>query len=183
MPKLKKLFEVMQIRGVKVYVHWSVLLIGAIILIGAPEEPLFSFVVLTAYYGVILIHECGHMIAAQRRGSTVWSIELYPLWGITRFNRPYSRFDHCIIVWGGVLAQALIAVPLIIWVEIFGYTRYQPANAALTILGFFSLSMAVFNLLPIRPLDGSIAWGLLPALFKPSPARPPKRESGWRSWR
>jgi Zn-dependent protease len=181
--KLKRLFEVMQIKGVKVYVHWSVLLIGAIILIGALEEPLLSFVVLGSYYGVILIHECGHMLAAQRKRCAVWSIELYPLWGITRFDEPYSRLDYCIIAWGGVIAQALIGVPLVVWVEVFGYTPYQPANAALAILGFFSLSMAVFNLLPIRPLDGAIAWRLLPALLKRSPTPPPKREPGWRSWR
>ena len=95
--RLPKLIEVMQIRRVKVFFHWSVLLIGAIILIGAIHEPLLSFVVLTSYYGVILVHECGHMVAAQSRGSAVWSIEIYPLWGITRFDEPYSRYDGCII--------------------------------------------------------------------------------------
>jgi Zn-dependent protease len=183
LPKLKKLFEVMEIRRVKVFVHWSVLLIGAIILLGALEEPLLAFTVLGAYYGVILLHECGHMVAAQRKGCAVWSIELYPLWGITRLGQPYSRYDHCIIAWGGVVAQAIVAVPLLVWVEVFGYTRFQAMNAILAIFGFFSLSTAAFNLLPIRPLDGAIAWGLLPALLKRSPARPAKREPGWRSWR
>ncbi len=178
-----KLIEVMEINGVKVFFHWSVLLIGAIILLGALEEPFLAVVVLASYYGVILIHECGHMVAAQRKGCAVSSIELYPLWGITRFDEPYSGFDYCVIAWGGVAAQALIAVPLIVWVEVFGYTRSQPVNAVLAILGFFSLSIAVFNLLPIRPLDGAIAWGLIPAIFKRSPARGAKREPGWRSWR
>jgi Zn-dependent protease len=82
-----------------------------------------------------------------------------------------------------VAAQLAVAVPLIAWVELFGYSRFQPVNAMLAIWGFFSLSLAVFNLLPIRPLDGSIAWGLLPALFKRSPAPPVRREPGWRSWR
>jgi membrane-associated protease RseP (regulator of RpoE activity) len=113
----------------------------------------------------------------------VSSIELYPIWGITRFTLPYSRFDHCVIAWGGVAAQAVVAAPLIAWVELFGYSRFQPVNAMLAIWGFWSLSFAVFNLLPIRPLDGSIAWGLLPARFKRSPAPPVRREPGWRSWR
>ena len=65
-PKFKKLIEVMEIRGVKLFVHWSVLLIGAVILLGAVEEPLLAFKVLAAYYGVILLHECGHMVIAQR---------------------------------------------------------------------------------------------------------------------
>jgi Zn-dependent protease len=45
------------------------------------------------------------------------------------------------------------------------------------------MSTAAFNLIPIRPLDGSIAWALLPALFKRRLTRPAKREPAWRSWR
>jgi Zn-dependent protease len=81
----------------------------------------------------------------------VSSIELYPIWGITRFTLPYSRFDHCVIAWGGVAAPAVVAIPLIARVELFGYSRFQPVNAMLAIGGFLSLSFAVFNLLPIRP--------------------------------
>jgi hypothetical protein len=149
-PRLR-LVEIMQINGVKVFVHWSVLLIGALILLGAVEDPRLAFTVLAAYYGVILLHECGHMVAAQRKGCLVTSIELYPIWGITCFSEPYSRYDLYVIAWGGVLAQATVAIPLIAWVELFGFTRFAPVNALLSIMGFFSLSMAAFNLLPIRP--------------------------------
>jgi hypothetical protein len=83
-----------------------VFLIGGLILLGAFENPLLSFTALISYYGVLLIYECGHMIAAQRKGCAVWSIELYPVCGITRFDAPYSRYDHCMMAWGGVLAQA-----------------------------------------------------------------------------
>jgi hypothetical protein len=106
------MIRVMEIKRVKVFVHWSVLLLGAIILLGAVEDPLLAFTVLASYYGVILVYECGHMFAALRRGSNVFSIELYPIWGITHFTVPYSRFDHCVIAWGGVAAQAVVGVPL-----------------------------------------------------------------------
>jgi membrane-associated protease RseP (regulator of RpoE activity) len=181
--KLNKLVEVMKINRVKVFFHWSVMLIGAIIMLGALEDPLLAFVVLASYYSIILIHECGHMIAAQRKRCAVWSIELYPLWGITRFDEPYSQHDHCVIAWGGVVAQAVVGVPLVAWVAVFGYTRFQTVNAILAILGFFSLSIAAPNLLPIPPLDGAMAWRLLPAFFKRSAPRPPERPRGWRSWR
>lgn len=123
----------MEINGVKVFFHWSVLLIGAVILLGALEDPALAVVVLASYYGVILIHECGHMVAAQSKGCAVPSIELYPVWGITRFEEPYSRFDDCVIAWGGVAAQAMIGVPLVVWVEAFGYTHSQAVNAVLAI--------------------------------------------------
>jgi hypothetical protein len=88
-----------------------------VILLGALEEPLPAVTVLAAYYGVILIHERGHMIAAQHKGCGVWSIELYTIWGITRFSKPYSYFDRCVIAWGDVVARAIVAVPLLIWAE------------------------------------------------------------------
>ena len=105
----------MQIRGVRVFVHWSVLLFGTIFLLGAVEDAPLALTVLGSYYGVILLHECGHMVAAQRKGCAVWLIELYLIWGITRFGEPHSRYDHGIIAWGGVVAQALVAVPLLVW--------------------------------------------------------------------
>jgi membrane-associated protease RseP (regulator of RpoE activity) len=181
--KLKRLYEVMEINGVKVFVHWSVLLISAVILLGAISEPATTFAGLASYYGVILLHECGHMLAAQRRHSAVWSIELYPVWGITRFSQLYSRFDHCVIAWGGVIAQVIVAAPIVVLTESFGYTRFQPLNTMLAIWGFFSLFVAAFNLIPAAPLDGAIAWGLLPALFKRAQNRAAKREHSWRSWR
>jgi hypothetical protein len=95
-----------------------------------------------------------------------------PVWGITRFSEPSCYFDRCVIAWGGVVAQAIVAVTLLIWAETSGYTRFQSLNTNLAILGFFSWSVAVFHLLPIRPLDEAIAWGLGPAPRIPqTPAR------------
>jgi hypothetical protein len=56
-------------------------------------------------------------------------------------------------------------------------------NASLAILGFFSLRVAVFHLLPIRPFDGAIAGSLLPAFLKRLRAKAARRQPGWPSWR
>jgi Zn-dependent protease len=77
-----------------------------------------------------------------------------------------SRFDHCLIAWGGVVAQAIVALPFVSWVVLFGYSRLEPVNAVLALLGFFSVGVAIFNLLPIPPLDGAIAWQIVPELIK-----------------
>ncbi len=76
------------------------------------------------------------------------------------------------------MPKATVALPLIACVEIFGYTRFPPLNAALAILDFFSSTTAAFNLLPIRPLDASIVWRLLSTLLRcgtPSEATLPAR--------
>ena len=113
--RIDKLTEIMRIKGVPVYLHWSVLLIAILILLNVSE-----FFVGTAYLGVLLIHESGHLIAAQPMRSEVVSIQLYPIFGITRFEIPWSKFDHCVIAWRGVIAQALVALPIVGWVALFG---------------------------------------------------------------
>lgn len=179
----RQLIEVMRIKRVPVYAHWSLFLIGGVILLVAWHDPPIAFAILSAYYGVVLLHECGHMFAAQRKRCAVWSIELYPFWGFTQFERPYSQRDHCVIAWGGVAAQMLLAVPIIAWVEAFGFTRFHVLNAFFAIAGYYSLFVAAYNLLPFEPLDGAIAWKLLPSLFGRPAAKSSRREPGWRSWR
>jgi|KBSSwiStaDraftv2_1062776.scaffolds.fasta_scaffold153324_3 Zn-dependent protease len=179
--RIDKLTEIMRIRGVPIYVHWSVLLIAGLIILNVIRHPVVSIVALVAYMGVLLIHESGHLIAAHRMHCEVLSIQLYPVFGITKFETPWSRFDHCVIAWGGVIAQAAVALPVVGWVILFGYTRFEPLNALLALLGFFSLGVAAFNLLPIAPLDGAIAWAIIPESIKRLRAHRGSRSTSWKA--
>lgn len=161
----RRLIEIMRIRGVPVYAHWSVLLISALILLGAFDRPREVIVVLVCFFSVLLIHECGHLIAAHRKRCEVLSIKLYPIIGFTLFEEPRSRYDLSVIAWGGVVAQAIVALPIITWVSIFGFTRFDLVNIAFLILGFYSLFIAAFNLIPVGGLDGKNAWFLIYALY------------------
>jgi membrane-associated protease RseP (regulator of RpoE activity) len=95
----------------------------------------------------------------------VLEVDLYPIFGITRFTTPWSRLDHCKIAWAGVLAQAAVFIPIVLWVHFFGYSHIDEVNMLFAILGFFSLGVALLNLLPVPPLDGSIAWGIIPTFL------------------
>lgn len=163
--RIDKETKVGPIRGVDTYVHWTVFLVSGLILAGVVRQPALSLLGLTAYFAVLLIHETGHLIAAQRKGCPVFSIKLYPVFGVTRFGTPWSRLDHCIIAWGGVLAQAVIALPIIVWVAVFRYSRFEAVNVLFAILGFFSAAVALLNLIPTAPLDGAVAWGIFPELL------------------
>ncbi|HEY4052604.1 MAG TPA: hypothetical protein VGL74_02610 [Terriglobales bacterium] len=162
------------LRGVDLYIHWTVFAVIALILAGVARRPLLSVVGLTAYLSVLLIHETGHLIAAQRKGCEVISIQLYPFFGFTRFGTPWSRFDHCVIAWAGVIAQAVVAIPILVTVELFGYSRFEAVNMLIAILCYYSIFVAFFNLLPIAPLDGSVAWGIIPAWFAERRLRRPR---------
>ena len=164
---MKRLTRVARIDGVDVYVHWATFLIGGIVLIGSlPKRLEITLVAVGAYLGILLIHEWGHVVAGRRRGSVAWSIELYPILGLTRLSVPRSYFDECVIAWGGVLAQLAVALPLIAWVAIFGFTPSEQINAVLALLGSFSVFIAVMNLLPAPRLDGAKAWPLIPMLLR-----------------
>jgi hypothetical protein len=154
-----------------------VFVVGAIILLNAGRKPVLTLVGLLSYLSVLLIHECGYRIVAQRRGSRVEEIRLYPIHGKRLFQMPSSRFDHCVIAWGGVVAQAIVALPLLLRLFFFGYTRFDAVNAVLAILGAYSMCVAAFTLLPARGLDGAIAWNTFPSIL--SRRSRPKAGSAW----
>jgi membrane-associated protease RseP (regulator of RpoE activity) len=77
----------------------------------------------------------------------------------------------------------VVALPLVVWVAVFGYTRFEAVNAVFAILGFLSLGIVVFNLLPFGPLDGATAWGIIPAAIQRARAKSNPRPSNWRSGR
>ncbi|HZU34210.1 MAG TPA: hypothetical protein VFB79_24080 [Candidatus Angelobacter sp.] len=176
----------MRVRGVDVYIHWTAFLIAGIILYAAFRKPWLALAGITSWMALILLHECGHMIAAHKKHTRVISIELYPIHGLCRFDLPYSRFDHCVIAWGGVIAQAVVAIPLLLWIEFFGYPHFDPIDAMLGILGPYSLMVAAFNLLPMGSLDGALAWSIIPEFIRRKKLQKKKKaaaaSSDWRTY-
>jgi len=178
---VSRITRVVRFRHIDVYVHWSVFLIGTLVLIGGIRKPIATLIGLAAYVGVLAIHETGHLMVARRKGYDAMSMELYPIFGLARIERPDSRVDRAIIAWGGVAAQAVVGIPLTLYTVLWGYTRFEAINAALAILGGASLLIAAINLLPISRLDGSQAWDLIPALIERRQRRRMRRVMPYRS--
>jgi Zn-dependent protease len=161
-----RITHVAQVCGVDVYVHWSIFAFAVVFLAGTTRQLTSTLIGMAAYLALLILHESGHLFMARRRGYQAFSMALYPIFGLASFEAPDSRIDRALIAWGGVLAQAVVAVPLTLYIILAGYTPFEPINAALVILGGYSLLVAAFNLLPIRPLDGSRAWDIIPAWFE-----------------
>jgi Zn-dependent protease len=181
--QIGRLTHVAQVCGVDVYVHWSVFAIGVLILVGAIRSPFPTFIGVATYLGLLILHESGHLIVARHRGYHTFSMALYPIFGLASFEAPESRIDRALIAWGGVLAQAVVALPLTLYIVFAGYTPFEPLNAVLAILGGYSLLVAAFNLLPIRPLDGSKAWDIVPAWIEQRRMRRNQRPLSYRPQR
>ena len=171
---MRRLLPLTRIAGVPVTLHWSVAAIAFLMLLGALENAWDTLSLVASYLGVMLLHEWGHLLAARRRRHAVYAIELYPIHGLTRCEAARSTYDACVIAWGGVLAQLAVGVPVITATRVFGFTPWGPLNAPLAMFGYFSVVVAVFNLLPLSRLDGTTAWRIVPEWWRRWRTRRPK---------
>ena len=82
------------------------------------------------------------------------------------FNRP--RRDMVLVALAGPLANIVTAVILAFVLRTGGFAAMPAASIAINALVIVSLLLALFNLLPLPPLDGSkILYGLLPVALSP----------------
>jgi membrane-associated protease RseP (regulator of RpoE activity) len=163
---MKRWFWLRQIRifDARLYVHWSVVSVVALLALISLQSPIHAAVSIASYLAVILIHEAGHAFMARRLGYEVHTIRLGLFHGLCEFEAPETELDHVLISWAGVLAQLAVAVPILVVAVVFESYDFGYAAPALAFLGYLNLLTALFNLAPTPPLDGAIAWRVIPML-------------------
>lgn len=105
----------------------------------------------TVAFTIVLIHECGHALAAYHFGWTVTSIELLPFGGVAKLDEEeeHSFRQECLVILAGPLQH--------VWLPFL--------SLSLTLFPFWDGTMhqlflsqnnalLLFNMLPIWPLDG-----------------------------
>jgi Zn-dependent protease len=141
--------------GAPIRVHWS-LLIGLFLVGGLKSGAWVGFL------AVILAHEFGHAALVRSFGQQVVALTLHGLGGECHWVGRPPPLRRTLIAWGGVAGQAALlglawgAMQLV--PQMFSGWFGDPLGGALV---QSNLVMAVFNLLPIPPLDGAEAWRLL----------------------
>ncbi len=82
------------------------------------------------------------------------------------YNLRYQRFGEMIVAIAGPASNILIAVVFGLLIR-FGLGYLPPAFLSISLLVIvINISLAIFNLIPIPPLDGSkVLFGLLPLRF------------------
>ncbi|MXQ55327.1 M50 family metallopeptidase [Shimazuella alba] len=100
---------------------------------------------------LVLIHELGHIVAAWSYGWRIQSIELLPIGGVAKTDE-----------WGTVPAKEEIVVALAgpfhhVWMVLFSLLAFRLGWWSEEWTTYFiqgNLFLALFNLVPIYPLDG-----------------------------
>ena len=114
-----------------------------LVLMGQGVKLLFSLLALA-------FHEAGHLLVARSRGFVMKSVSLMPYGAMMSAGERFDKTSGVLIGLAGPLANLLVAlVTLGVWwlfPAVYGVTRF---------FLFANVSLAVFNLLPVYPLDGS----------------------------
>ena len=163
--RIPRLVRLTTVNQTPVFAHWSVLFLAVVYLIANFDRIFQAAAGIAAWLLVLIVHELGHQFVAARLGYRVVTVEIYPVHALCRFEHPETKLDAAKIAWGGVIGQFVLALPALVRLVYFGYSPFAPLNAILAICGPSNFAIGLFNLLPMRPLDGAIAWSLIPQLW------------------
>lgn len=156
-------FELGRFRGAPVRLHWSAL-VAPIVLSGFRID--LAYVL--GYVGIVAVHELGHAFVVQRRGLRVVEIAIHGLGGHCRHELG-TDLDRQVIAWGGVVAQAWASVLLRAYLvasdhwNLPGSGDFELERGLRAVLAL-NERLVLFNMIPVKPLDGYHAWPLIKTL-------------------
>jgi len=161
--------------GVDVYVHVTFLallfwIVAARFLQNyrwqdALSEGFFILVI----FGIIVLHEMGHALAARRYGVQTRDITLLPIGGVARMARiPDVPYQELVVALAGPAVNVIIAAGLYLGASAadrlnIGHSSFLEGTF-LTRLFWVNVILVVFNLLPAFPMDGGRALRALLAM-------------------
>lgn len=163
-------FTLGRIAGIRITVHWSVLVIFVLIAWGLASTqfpatyPEYStaahiaaaLVTAVVFFFSLLAHELSHALVARRQGVHVEGITLWLFGGVARLSGEARDPAAEVRISGvGPLVSLVLGVLFLLVLGLLAAGGYDGiALAALAWLGGINIVLAVFNALPAAPLDG-----------------------------
>ena len=159
-------FPIGRLFGIQLRVHvlFVYLSVGLIMLGASNGHGLTTAAFLGMLAALVLLHEFGHALVAQRFGVTVVDIVLWPLGGMARMTElpEDPKVEGWVAIAGPLVNLALAGVgALVLAVSSGGFGWFHPLQGELTstesVLHLFvvaNLMLGAFNLVPAFPMDG-----------------------------
>ncbi|MFD1658165.1 site-2 protease family protein [Streptomyces caeni] len=170
MAAVRATFSLGRVAGIRVGVHWSVLVIFLVILVGLarggfreahPDRPAWQYwfasaVTAAVFLLSLLAHEISHALVARRNGVSVDDITLWLLGGVARLKSEAStpRAELRIAGVGPLVSLLLGGLFVLAAVLLDRLSDAGLVVEALAWLAGINILLAVFNALPAAPLDG-----------------------------
>jgi Zn-dependent protease len=163
---MKWSWRIARLAGIDIYIHLTFLLVlgyfGWLFYVegGTLGHALYGVGVILTLFGIVVLHELGHALAAQRYGIRTRDITLLPIGGVARLERmPEDPKQELVVAFAGPLVNVVLAAALFTGLAL---TRgLAPPLEAMLVRGPFldqllwiNVGMVVFNLLPAFPMDG-----------------------------
>jgi Zn-dependent protease len=162
--------------GIPLYVNPTLLLLPAWVIYASRGQGLISALTLLAVvvvlFGCVLLHELGHALMARYFGIATRDITLYPIGGIARLDSTGERpiEEVCIALAGPAVNVIILALllPVVMLALVTGHLGggegaqlFTLERGWLSLLGLFTLwvwfgnlTLVLFNLIPVFPMDG-----------------------------
>lgn len=145
---LSATFPFFRISGVEVRLHFTFLILVALLVLSTRPEAWTHLLLATGIFASVLLHELAHAYVARRFKIRTLDIIMYFLGGVARLERQPGLREDLIIAAAGPAANLLLAAA-------FHFLHSaNPTVAHLHDLCQANLLLAFFNLLPALPLDG-----------------------------
>lgn len=159
-----------RIRGIPVGLHWSVLGIFLLIVIGLgagmlpdiaegysdAEYWIAAVVIGVVFFASLLAHEVSHAIVALREGMSVDSLTLWLLGGVAqlrgRVQTPGAEFRIAAV--GPAVSLTIGIVGTAVAIALDAADTSELLFAMVAWLAGINIILAVFNMIPAAPLDG-----------------------------
>lgn len=154
-------FRLFGLFGIDVHLHWSWLVVAMYSVssrVPNYESPVWAALEYLTLFLVVLLHEFGHALACRQVGGAANQIVLWPLGGVA-YVAPPERPGA--MLWS-IAAGPLVNVVLIPMFYVLGWALATTGMfdatpdlyAFIRAINLMNISLLVFNLLPVYPLDG-----------------------------
>lgn len=107
-------------------------------------------------FASVALHELGHSVVAQAKGSHIQEIVLYPFGGAAKIsNIPEKPLDEIMVALAGPAVSLILGiVGVTAGMSMLDGDPYTKSYPLLLELGIINIVLFVFNLFPVFPMDG-----------------------------